>query len=242
MHTRKLATQNNKQGRDRYIVETPQYSKNTPQESFKKTITDVHQQPSEETDDTVEDTTYKMPPPRHDDESESDDEVLMKRTKKIKQATMSRPKKMQVRPKSVDTSATIRVEDPKSMQSVPKPAEGDTKPKKIFQTRMSPSGLVCMIDNFNEAQRKAIRDMGFRGFLHLQVIELPGNLYKWLVDRFDPYSITLYISPDKRIEITPMDVHLILALPIGGKKVEEFYGKKPKDAKYNKVLDAWKKD
>ncbi|KAJ8444132.1 hypothetical protein Cgig2_029907 [Carnegiea gigantea] len=196
-----------------------------------------------------------MPPPRHDDESESDDEVLMKRTKKIKQATMSRPKKMQVRSKKCgkaqpkkkkedvhkspkphhqkghkslkkDTSATIRVEDPKSMQSVPKPAEGDTKPKKIFQTGMSPSGLVCMIDNFNEAQRKAIRDMGFRGFLHL----------------FDPYSITLYISPDKRIEITPMDVHLILALSIGGKKVEEFYGKKPKDAKYNKVLDAWKKD
>ncbi|KAJ8427170.1 hypothetical protein Cgig2_024702 [Carnegiea gigantea] len=39
-----------------------------------------------------------------------------------------------------------------------------------------------------------------------------------------------------------MDVHITLALPIGRRKVKEFYGKKPKDAKYNKVLDAWRKD
>jgi len=64
------------------------------------------------------------------------------------------------------------------MQYVPKPAEGDTKCKKIFQSRMSPSGFVGMIDNFNEAQSKAIQDMGFGGFLHLQVTELSGNLYK----------------------------------------------------------------
>jgi len=47
----------------------------------------------------VEDTTYKMPPPRHDDEFESEDEELVKRMKKIKQATKSRPNKMQVRSK-----------------------------------------------------------------------------------------------------------------------------------------------
>ena len=123
------------------------------------------------------------------------------------------------------------------MQSVPKPVEGDTKHQKIFQSRISPSGFVGMMDNFNEVQRKAIQDMGFGGFLHLQVTKLLGDLYKWLVDRFDPYSVSLYISPDKRIEITPMDVHLT-ALPIGGRKVEEFYGKKPKDAKYNEVVNA----
>ena len=70
-----------------------------------------------------------------------------------------------------------------------------------------------MIDNFNEAQRKAIQDMGCGGFLHLQVTELPGKLCKWLVDKFDAYSVALYISPDKRIEIKLMDVHLTLARP-----------------------------
>ncbi|KAJ8428421.1 hypothetical protein Cgig2_010404 [Carnegiea gigantea] len=112
--------------------------------------------------------------------------------------------------------------------------------KKIKQAKMSPSGFIAMIDKFSEAQRQAIIDMGFEGFLHLQVNKLLGDLCKWLVDSFDPYSVTLYISPDKKIKITPMDVHITLALPIGGKKVEEFYGRKPKDAKYNKVLVAWR--
>jgi len=52
----------------------------------------------------------------------------------------------------------------------------------------------------------------------------------------------LYISPDKKIEITPTDVRITLALPTGGRKVEEFYGKKPKDAKCNEALDAERKD
>ncbi|KAJ8425006.1 hypothetical protein Cgig2_025385 [Carnegiea gigantea] len=107
---------------------------------------------------------------------------------------------------------------------------------------MSPSGFVAMIENLNEAQRQAVHDMGFGGFLHLQAIELPGDLCKWLVDNFDLCSVTLYISADKKIEITLMNVHLTLALPIGGRKVEEFYGKKPKDAKSNEVLSAWRKE
>jgi len=51
--------------------------------------------------------------------------------------------------------------------------------------------------------------------LELQVIELPMELCKWLVDKFNLYSLTLYISSDKKIEITPMDMLLTLALPIG---------------------------
>jgi len=62
------------------------------------------------------------------------------------------------------------------MQSVPKPEEANTKSKKIFQTRMSPSRFVAMIEKFNKAQRQAIRDMGFGGFLHLQVNELAEDL------------------------------------------------------------------
>ncbi|KAJ8429059.1 hypothetical protein Cgig2_025048 [Carnegiea gigantea] len=128
----------------------------------------------------------------HDDESDSNDEVLVKRIKKIKEASKSRLKQIQMRskkcaraqadkerqaiqksPKSPKSSKqhanpTICVQDPKYVQSMPKPGEVDTKPKKIFQTKMSPSGFVVMIKNFKEAQRQAICNMGFEGFLHLQ--------------------------------------------------------------------------
>ena len=68
----------------------------------------------------MEDTTYRMPPPGHNVESESDDEVLVKRMKKIKQATKSRPKKLQVRSKKcVKAQLEKKKED---VQKSPKPA------------------------------------------------------------------------------------------------------------------------
>ncbi|KAJ8431773.1 hypothetical protein Cgig2_009371 [Carnegiea gigantea] len=59
-----------------------------------------------------------MPPPGHDDESESDDEVLVKRMKKIKQGTKSRPKKMQLRSKKCVKAKPEKQED---VQKSPKP-------------------------------------------------------------------------------------------------------------------------
>ncbi|KAJ8433441.1 hypothetical protein Cgig2_017401 [Carnegiea gigantea] len=181
-----------------------------------------------------------MPIPGHDDESEYDDEVLVKRIKKIKQVTKSRPKQMQVRSKkSVNAQAEKKQVVKKGSKTPVKSGQLSVfKHKKEHRSLKKHTRFVAMIDNFNDSQRQVIRDMVFRGFLHLQVTELPGDLCKWPVNIFDPCSVTLYISPDKRIEITPMNVHLPLALPIGGRKIEEFNSKKPKDAKYNKVLDV----
>jgi len=38
-----------------------------------------------------------------------------------------------------------------------------------------------------------------------------------LVDNFNPYSVTPYITSEKKIEIIPMAVNLTLALPIEGR-------------------------
>ena len=76
----------------------------------------------------------------------------------------------------------------------------------------------------------------------MQVIKLAKDICKWLMDNCEPYSVTLYISSDKKIEMTPMDVHLTLALPIDGRKVEEFYGKKPKDTQYKVIVSVWREE
>ncbi|KAJ8420635.1 hypothetical protein Cgig2_021357 [Carnegiea gigantea] len=73
--------------------------------------------------------------------------------------------------------------------------------------------------------------MDVGGFLELQGTY--ANSYGY------PYLVTLYISSDKKIEITLMDIHLMLALPIGRRKVKEFYNKKPKDPEYNVVILLW---
>ncbi|KAJ8444887.1 hypothetical protein Cgig2_015233 [Carnegiea gigantea] len=166
-------------------------------------------------------------------------QTLMIKIKKIKEGTKSRSKKIQLRAKKciksqpekkedvqkspkplvksaqlsitkykkehkslkkkqhVQKSAAVPVECPKSVQSVPKPAEGDTKHKKIFQSRMSPSG---------QRQYKI------------------WGLEDSSIDRFDPYSVTLYILRDKRIDITPIHWHS----PLMEGKLRSFMGKIPK--------------
>ena len=42
------------------------------------------------------------------------------------------------------------------------------------------------------------------------------------MNNFDPYSVKLYLLNDRKIEMTPTDVHLTLALLIGARKVKEF--------------------
>jgi len=51
---------------------------------------------------------------------------------------------------------------------------------------MSPAGFIAMIYKFNEGHKQVIQDMDFGGFLELQVTELPGDLYKWLVQTLTP--------------------------------------------------------
>ncbi|KAJ8435697.1 hypothetical protein Cgig2_027287 [Carnegiea gigantea] len=183
-----------------------------------------------------------MPSPGHDDVSDSDDEVLVKRMKNIKQASKSRLKQIQLRSKKCARAQADK--ERKAIQKSPKtpikcgqlsvlqhqqqhksPNSTQVLPSVFKTPKWPPLGFIAMIEKFSKAQRQAIIDMGFGGFLYLQVNELSGDLHKWLVYSFDPHSVTLCISPDKKIEITPMDMHLTLALPIGGRKVEEFYKK-----------------
>ncbi|KAJ8426316.1 hypothetical protein Cgig2_011987 [Carnegiea gigantea] len=172
-----------------------------------------------------------MSPHGHDDESDSEDEVLVKRIKKIKQASKPKSKQIQMRSKKC-----ARAQAEKERQAIQK------NPKSPIKHGQLSVLFVAMIENFNEAKRQATCDIGFGGFLQLQVTKLLGDLCKWLVDHFDRYSVMLYISADKKIKIPPIDVHLTLALLINGRKIKEFYGKKPKNSKYNEVLPAWRNE
>ena len=73
MHNRKLAIWNNERRKEEFTVENPpMFPTNTTQESSKKkTITDIHQQPLEETDDTIEDITYKLRPSGQEEDKTS---------------------------------------------------------------------------------------------------------------------------------------------------------------------------
>ncbi|KAJ8423656.1 hypothetical protein Cgig2_003614 [Carnegiea gigantea] len=158
----------------------------------------------------------------HEDETESKDDFLMKRIKKIKEASNlaqssskkkkkniclelklekkgsvkkspspAKPGQLLVKSPNKQANNNIGILDPKHVQE---PAETDTKYKKTFQTRMSLAGFVAM--------QQAIWDTVFGGFLELQVTKLPEALCTWFVDNIDPYLVILYVTSDKKIEIT----------------------------------------
>ncbi|KAJ8440385.1 hypothetical protein Cgig2_019374 [Carnegiea gigantea] len=167
-----------------------------------------------------------MPPPGHDDEPNSDDEVLVKRIKKVKQASKSRPKQIQIRSKTcawaqADKERQVVQKSPKTpikhgQLSVLQHEQQhkSTKTARASTTTLFKTPSLCNLCQNLERQTQNLKRY-FRPECHHQ-------------DSFDPYPVTLYISPDNKIETAPMDVHLTLACPIGRRKVEEFYRKKPK--------------
>ncbi|KAJ8427229.1 LOW QUALITY PROTEIN: hypothetical protein Cgig2_023066 [Carnegiea gigantea] len=142
--------------------------------TLEKTVTDIHEQTSKETDGTIEDSNYKRSPHGYQDGADPKEELLM-----------------------------------------------------------SLARFIRMIEKFNETHQQGIMDM---------VTELLRDLCKWLMDSFEPYSVTLCISSDKKIKIALMDVPLTLALPIDGRRFEELHGKNPKDPDYNIIISIWRRE
>ena len=56
---------------------------------------------------------------------------------------------------------------------------------KEFNNLTSPKGLGQQIENLNNKQKEAIKEIGFGGFLHLPVDIISGKLAVWLVHNVD---------------------------------------------------------
>uniref|UniRef100_A0A0E0AG15 Uncharacterized protein n=1 Tax=Oryza glumipatula TaxID=40148 RepID=A0A0E0AG15_9ORYZ len=52
----------------------------------------------------------------------------------------------------------------------------------------------------------------------LESLEKP-NLIRWLMDRTGPNSMCILIDDDRKIQITPCTVHLVMGNPLGGKDI-----------------------
>ncbi|KAJ8429728.1 hypothetical protein Cgig2_024980 [Carnegiea gigantea] len=68
------------------------------------------------------------------------------------------------------------------------------------------------LDCLNEAQAEAVRSMCFAPFLKVDVNQIPGKFFKWLVESFDLYAKFL---------VTAFNVHAILGVPLGGTEIIE---------------------
>ena len=79
---------------------------------------------------------------------------------------------------------------------------------------MSPKGMRQLIEKLNDKQTEVVKEIGFGGFLYLQVDMIPGKLPVWLARNFDTCSCSMPLTHG-RLRFTEHDVYMTFALPKG---------------------------
>lgn len=103
-----------------------------------------------------------------------------------------------------------------------------------LRTRTNPFTLVDACCKMNEAQRNAVKDLGFEHILALGITEVPSRMAYWVVNCFEPRSCELVLESGRRIHIEPQDVHRVFGFPMGKIKIDRV----KRDAKC-KLLVEW---
>jgi len=85
---------------------------------------------------------------------------------------------------------------------------------------MSPKGLRQLIEKLNDKQKEAVKEIGFGGFLYLQVDMILKKLALWLVRSFDTCSCSLPL-PHRKLRVIEHDVYMTLAPPKGPLEVTD---------------------
>ncbi|KAJ8441396.1 hypothetical protein Cgig2_009104 [Carnegiea gigantea] len=119
-----------------------------------------------------------------------------------------------------------------------KPKAKKSKPKE-FNNRMSPKGLRQLIKKLNDKQKEVVKEIGFGGFLHLQLDMIPGKLAVWLVRNFDTCSCSLLLTHG-RFRVTEHDVYMTLAFPKGPFEVTEAKSEMNSSTEFKTLLKRWK--
>ncbi|XP_057800705.1 uncharacterized protein LOC131016113 [Salvia miltiorrhiza] len=73
------------------------------------------------------------------------------------------------------------------------PVEKEAKNHHMLRSRGSPSYLQKLISSLNDAQKEAVRQIGFGDFLHLQINELTTKLTYWVVKNFDSKELSIQL-------------------------------------------------
>ncbi|XP_021724754.1 putative pre-mRNA-splicing factor ATP-dependent RNA helicase DHX16 [Chenopodium quinoa] len=119
--------------------------------------------------------------------------------------------------------------------------EQDKLVKRQPYQRVPPTQFMKdVLINLSEKQKQAIRNIGFGGFLELDLpIHINSTLTENLVTNFDTERCCLMLPKRKQeIFLEAIDVHLAYGLPLGGKRIEQ-----PNDEsnlKWSKFLKAWR--
>ena len=91
----------------------------------------------------------------------------------------------------------------------------------IFSTKLSLPKFIAISKLLTPDQKSLVDSMGFSHLLDLWCESVPRGISIWLAKHFDVKSRTLISPNGSKIVITPLFVHRVLGIPIGGKAVSK---------------------
>ncbi|KAL6838471.1 hypothetical protein ACP4OV_031716 [Aristida adscensionis] len=98
--------------------------------------------------------------------------------------------------------------------------EKATDVKRPSTVRCSPQTFKYFVSSLNDDHRRRIEEMGFSGILNLAADKLDSrDMLSWLMDKLNPETIVLEISPEKRLLVSKEAVHCVHGLPAGDARV-----------------------
>ena len=95
-------------------------------------------------------------------------------------------------------------------------------------SRCSPKRFSNVVKNLNDKQRDAVKSIGFGNLLKLNDIRLRRTLINWLIERYCPQTRSFHIQ-EHEIQVTKMDVALIMGLQVVGTPVNPKHQNHPVD-------------
>ena len=91
----------------------------------------------------------------------------------------------------------------------------------IFSTKLSLPKFIAISKLLTPDQKRLVDSMGFSHLLDLCCESVPRGISIWLAKHFYVKSRTLILLNGSRIVITPLFVHRVLGIPIGGKAISK---------------------
>uniref|UniRef100_A0A803LH10 Uncharacterized protein n=1 Tax=Chenopodium quinoa TaxID=63459 RepID=A0A803LH10_CHEQI len=93
---------------------------------------------------------------------------------------------------------------------------------RALSQRITPKNFMnTLLKDLPKSHKAAIRKIGFGGFLDLDLDAHKSVFCSKLVSSFDCDRVSLVLERNQEIVITPVDIHLVYGLPMGGEIIKE---------------------
>lgn len=109
----------------------------------------------------------------------------------------------------------------------------------ILQLRISSKSFSKMAKILPPAHKARVASIGFEGLLYVDLPPFNAPLAKKIVNSFEFNSMRMMLPHGREIKVTPLDVHNVYNLPIGGAKVVEM--EKEQELGWKEFLKEWRR-